>query len=278
VLIAGLLVLRRPSRWDYFLLAFIGLQTVAYALYWFNGVFRGPRYLLPALPAVIILVARAPFLITATSKGVTRRVAPLALPVFVLLTWLAFPSRVSVAGRARGYRRETSLPARVDPAQLAREHSLHHALVFVNEDSRNRALRQLWALGLRQGDALQLLASGPLCASRLAIDAEYALPASSSAGRLQRLEHSIASFDPSAPPPPACLDDARRDQSGTATYRQFLAANGIDANGRVGGDVVYVLDLGPRNELLRQRFGDRAWYRFGARAGDRDPTPVLARY
>jgi hypothetical protein len=278
VLVAGLLVLRRPSRWDHFLLALLGVQIVAYALYWFNGVFRGPRYLLTALPAVVILVARAPFLITERSRGVARRVAPLALPVFVLLTWLVVPSRASVAGRARAYKRETSLPARVDPAGLASRHGLHRALVFVNEDSRNRALRQLWALGLRQGDALQLLASGPVCASRLAIDAEYARAGATSEGRVQRLEHDIASFDPSAPLPAPCTDDLRRDQDGTATYRQFLAANSIDARGRVDGDVVYVLDLGPRNELLRARFGDRTWYRFGARTSAADPTPDLRPY
>lgn len=278
VLIAGLLVLRRPNRWDYFLVAMLGAQTLAYALYWFNGAFRGPRYLVTALPAVVILVARAPFLLSAATRGTVKRMVPLVLPTCVLLTWLAFPIRASVAGRARQYRRETSPAARVDPTRLAREAGIHHALVFVNEDSRNRALRQLWALGILQGDALQLLASGPLCATRLAIDAEYALGPGRAEGRLQRMEHEITSYQPTSPLAGPCLEDARRDAAGTATYRQFLSANSIDAHGNVAGDVIYVLDLGARNNLLRQRFGDRTWYRFGARTTVSGNQPALLPY
>ena len=278
VLIAGLLVLRRPTRWDYFLVALLGAQTLAYALYWFNGAFRGPRYLVTALPAVVILVARAPFLLSATTRGTVKRMVPLVLPACVLLTWLAFPIKASVAGRVRQYQRETSAGARVDPARVAQEAGIHHALVFVNEDSRNRALRQLWALGILQGDALQLLASGPVCAARLAIEAEYALGPGHETGRLQRMEHEITSYRPASPLPEPCLEDVRRDAAGTAPYRQFLSANSIDAHGNVAGDVIYVLDLGARNNLLRQRFGDRTWYRFGARTTASADQPALVPY
>jgi hypothetical protein len=45
-------------------------------------------------------------------------------------------------------------------------------------------------------------------------------------------------------------------------YALFLAQQRIDANGRIGGDVVFARDFGARDELLRARFGDRAWYRY----------------
>jgi hypothetical protein len=36
----------------------------------------------------------------------------------------------------------------------------------------------------------------------------------------------------------------------------------VGADGRVNGNVVFARDLGDRNELLRERFGDRSWYRY----------------
>ena len=60
------------------------------------------------------------------------------------------------------------------------------------------------------------------------------------------------------------------DSGGTMPYAAFLAHQGIDSDGRVGGHVVFVRDMGARNELLRVRFGDRTWYRYRApnRRGD----------
>jgi hypothetical protein len=58
----------------------------------------------------------------------------------------------------------------------------------------------------------------------------------------------------------------------------FFAANEIDADGRVGGDVVYALDLGEHNEVLRSRFGDRAWYRIGVKGVSREVIVTLTPY
>ena len=44
-----------------------------------------------------------------------------------------------------------------------------------------------------------------------------------------------------------------------AASRRRVAAT--DADARLGGRVVYARDFGARNALLRERFGDRAWYR-----------------
>ena len=132
IVIAGLLALRAPTKWDYFLIALLVAQVVAYALYWHDGSFRGPRFLFTALPAVVIFAARAPFTIADVTRGVTRRVVLFALPTCVLFAWLAYGFSDSVPGRIRMYRR-TSPVGRVDAATLARDARLHHALVFVNE-------------------------------------------------------------------------------------------------------------------------------------------------
>jgi hypothetical protein len=63
-----------------------------------------------------------------------------------------------------------------------------------------------------------------------------------------------------------------------ASYGPFFPTNTIGADGRVGGNVVWVLDLGAHNEALRARFGDRAWYRFRPHLRRGDPNPTIAPY
>ena len=36
----------------------------------------------------------------------------------------------------------------------------------------------------------------------------------------------------------------------------------MGSDGRVGGNVVFARDLGERNQVLRDRFGDRSWYAY----------------
>jgi hypothetical protein len=50
-------------------------------------------------------------------------------------------------------------------------------------------------------------------------------------------------------------------ESNGAEYVRYLPRNGTDAEGRLDGDIVFARDFGERNRLLRERFGDRAWYR-----------------
>jgi hypothetical protein len=96
-------------------------------------------------------------------------------------------------------------------------------------------------------------------------------------GRLERLIQHATSVDSSALSSPACREDARRDAEGWTTYMPFFAANEIGADGRLGGDVVYALDLGAHNEAVRSRFGDRTWYRFGTRLTPYEPPSTAVR-
>jgi 4-amino-4-deoxy-L-arabinose transferase-like glycosyltransferase len=277
LLAAGLLVLRRPSRWDYLLIGSFAAQAIAYSLYWGDGMFRGPRYLFTALVAVVILVARAPFLLTEATRGTLRRAIPFVVPACVLMAWLVATGGAGVATRVRSYQR---IPARfrVDPTAVTRAAGVHHALVFVNEDSRTRTLHRLWSLGIGRGDAARLMDSAPVCAVRLAIDAEQSRSPAQAAGRLERLVNAATTLDTLAPVPAACRDDQRRDAEGWLTYLPFFAANEVGPDGRLGGDVVYALDLGEHNEVLRSRFGDRAWYRIGARSVSKDTLPIPIPY
>ena len=279
IIALGLLALRRPGRWDYFLIGLLFAQTIAYALYWHDGSFRGPRFLFNALPAIVILTARAPFVVAAVSTGSLRRVAILVVPACVLFAWLAFGISESVPGRVRMYKRFSPI-LRIDPAVVARDGNLHNALVFINEGREARNLHYLWDLGLSRGSAARLMVSASSCAVRMSIDAETAIQPPQKEGRLDRLVKGALAFDAREPPilPMVCIDDVLRDDAGSASYAPFFPANRIGPDGHLGGDVVYALDLGPHNEVLHARFGNRRWYRFGRHRTAADSMPSLIPY
>ena len=273
IIAAGLLALRRPCRWDFLLIAlFIG-QVVAYALYWHDGAFRGPRFLFTALPAILILTARTPFLLGEVTTGVVRRMTTLAFPACVLFAWLAFGIGDSVPGQIRQYRHSSPV-SRVDAAEVTRAAGIHNALVFINEGREARNLHYLWALGLSRGDAARLMVSASACGVRQAIAREESMQPRENLGRRDRLIRSAMAFDTVVDLPPICATDVRQDDEGSASFAPFFPANGIGPDGHVAGDVIYVLDLGAHDEVLRSRFGSRSWYRFGPR---RDPSDTTLR-
>jgi len=276
IIVIGLLMLRRTSRWDRLLLALVGAQLLTYALYWHEGEFRGPRFLFSVLPALVVLVARAPFIVADASAGTLRRAAPLVLPLGILAGWLAWGIDASPIGRLRMYLDAPAM-ARLHPDRLEREAGLRHALVFVAESWEAQTQRRLWALRLPRGDALRLLTYSHPCAMRQAIIDEER-PGTPLAGRLDRMQKTIHDYDASAEPSPACVADLTSDGEGPATYAPFFPRNTIEPDGRVGGNVVYVLDLGAHDEALRARFGDRTWYRFGPHLTRGDSTPTFTPY
>lgn len=280
VMAAGLAALRRPTRWDVLMIGMFMAQVFAYAAYWHDGNFRGPRFLFTALPAILVLTARTPVWIASVTRGTARRTAMLLIPACMLFSWLAFGINMGVQARVRGYRKIAPL-MRVDPDKLVRTAHLRNALVFINEGREARNVHYLWGLGLSRGNAARLMVSASACAIRVSIDAEEALRPASTKGRLDRLVRGALAFDQENPPratPQACLDDVRRDGEGAASYAPFFPANEIDSAGRLGGNVVYALDLGAHDEVLRSRFGDRTWYRFGQRFAAGDSIPTLQPY
>jgi hypothetical protein len=272
VIVAGLLLMRRASRWDRLLIALAAAFLVTYALYWHEGEFRGPRFLYAVLPAFVLLVARAPIVIAASARGTVRRAVPLVLPLGLLAGWLAFQVDASPLGRVRLYRSASPM-TRLDPEKIEREGGLRNALVFIAESWEAQSLRRMWALHVDRGDAMRLLSNAHPCALRQAILAEEQ-PNAPRGGRLARMEAVVKRYDTTSDPAPACISDLMSDGEGFATYAPFFPSNTIEADGRVGGNVVYVLDLGPHNEVLRGRFADRTWYRFGPhlRRGEEDAT------
>jgi hypothetical protein len=61
-------------------------------------------------------------------------------------------------------------------------------------------------------------------------------------------------------------------------FGPMLLLNRFDSTGHVGGPVVYALDMGQHNEVLRSRFGDRKWFRYEVPRNRPDTVPILVPY
>lgn len=294
---AGLLTVRRPTRWDVLLAGLATAMTAVYGAYWFDGFFAGPRFLFTALPAFVYFAARAPQLITASTRlPAVRRVALLVVPLCILWAWIG-PNGVSSAhGRVALYRdQRTKLKTDID-GQIARV-GLTNALVFVNEGWRGRLQARLRVLGLSQFRADRVLNTLDACALQTALDmesmsdgngdnheaaGERVLASARAAGKA-RLEPGLQgdraiALVPGKPPTARCIREFLRDSAGTMTYPLFLAHQPVGPDGHVGGNVIFARDLGEQNELLRNRFGDRAWYVYRPARGLGDTATAFIPY
>jgi hypothetical protein len=64
-----------------------------------------------------------------------------------------------------------------------------------------------------------------------------------------------------------------------APFGPALPLESYDDAGRIGGDIIYVADLGDRNQVLKDRFPNRQWYRMVLqRTTQGTLVPRLARY
>ncbi|MDE3127033.1 MAG: hypothetical protein KGL38_03450 [Gemmatimonadota bacterium] len=277
VAVAGLLSMRRASRWDALLLGLLGAQLLAYALYWHDGEFLGPRFLYTAVGAAVILVARAPFLIAERWGGYWRFGAPLAALTGIAVAWLVPMGAYGALGLANQVRasRDTF---KVDLAAATSAAHAHHALVFVHEPFSGRLIRRLWGVGFTRSAADEAFAHGDACSVLEAVRAAEADTDAAPAQRAAAAAARIATYAPGAAPiqaldptihissarslTPACRDELASDAKfGGMPFGLGLLLETIGPDGRIGGDVVYAADLGPRDSVLRARFGDRAWYR-----------------
>jgi hypothetical protein len=293
-ILAGLVAVRRPTRWDLLLIGLTGALLVAYALYWADS-FAGPRFLYAALPAFFIFAARAPGLVAADLRpGALRRVVLLVVPLCLLCAWVVPTGVSSVRTRAYSYHTgRTKLKTDI-ASQVAAAH-LRDAVVFVHEGWRARLEARLRALGLLPGDVARMLATSDACQIQIALDAEEARTLADTADRRARLfaaTHPVSSVRPvpglqadqtvllaeGAGLSDVCRQEIAADSAGHTPFAPFLALATFEADGALGGPVVFARDFGPRNERLRERFPGRAWFRYRARQSLDDTTVAIVRY
>jgi hypothetical protein len=291
----GLMLMRRPRRWDQLLVALFAAQVLVYAFYWHDGQFVGPRFLFAAIPALLILTARAPFVVAERTQGTWRRIALLLIPVCIGVSWLRSMSPFGVQGIA-GEFRESRKRLKMEPPPQVRDGTVTNALIFVQEGAATRLLRRLWGLGVSRPDAARLLELSDACSLLDQVRAEEQRTNGDSAGRALRLERNTRRFVRSAANidvpdrnfritdstmvSGACAAEIAHDRRvrNTIAFGPMLLENRFDGSGHIGGPAVYVMDLGERNEVLRTRFGNRRWFRYEVPRGRADTLAALVPY
>ena len=276
IVVVTLVAMRRLSRWDGFVLALLGAQLAAYTAYWGEGEFLGPRFLYTAMPALVILVARAPFVLAERFNRRIVRGAVAGVLASLAIAWVVPGLPFGVLGLA-AQARDTRQTLKVDIAQAVKDADAHHALVFLREPFTMRLARRLWGVGMTRSEAAQLIARNDACSILNALrtveddsvgvdtrvtrlrDAVVPLATPAQQGSALGTQVRLASRASLTPECQAELDGDQR--WGGAPFGPALPLEEIGADGRIGGDVVYAADLGGRNEALRARFGDRRWYR-----------------
>ena len=295
VVLIGLLAMRRATRWDALVLGLFGAQVIGYACYWYRGEFLGPRFLYTALPAIIVLVARAPFLVGERLGSRWRRGAVAFTILCLVVAWCAPGLPFNVWGLARQDRGVRQI-LRVDIAGTVHAANVHHALVFLHEPFSGRLARRLWGLGLTRSETVQLLASRDACSLLSAVRIAEAAGVTGRAIRASRFAEATAVFvasgqavrtkdrgihisSPASITPPCQAELEADARLGSAAFGPALLLEPIGKDGHIDGDIIYVADLGERNAVLRSRFGDRAWYRLNViSAADGQLRAMLAAY
>jgi len=295
VVAAGLLFTRQRRRWDAVLFAFVVGQLVVYAFYWHDGQFIGPRFMFTAVPALLILAARAPFVVSERLRGTGRRMAMITLPVCIGVTWLRHMPPFGVQGLASEFR-ESRSRLKIDPPHEIETGTVQNALVFVQEGASTRLLHRLWGVGVSRAEAARLIEREDACTLLEAVRLEERAPLADSVARLSRIrsiarDHTPGRVSIHIPDPnfrvasdssftPACRAEIALDGRlrNTIAYGPMLLLNRFDANGHIDGNAVYVMNLGERNEVLRERFRDRHWYRYEVPRDRADTLPILVPY
>ena len=295
VVVAGMFAALRPRRWDIVLFALFGTQLLLYAFYWHDGQFVGPRFMFTALAPLLILAARAPFVVAHRVRGVAWRATVLAVPVCIGVTWLRHMPPFGVQGLASEFR-ESRTRLKLDPPREITSGLVQNALVFVQEGAATRLLHRLWGVGVSRAASARLVETADACSLLEAVRAEEARPSPDSVTRLDRIAARVTPYREGRvgvhiPDPnfrvsdetsltTACRVEIALDNrlKNTVAYGPLLLLNRFDSEGRVGGNAVYVMNLGERNEVLRQRFADRHWYLYEVPRNRPDTLPILVPY
>lgn len=279
LVVAALAWQRRATRWDELCIGMLGALLVGYWMFWGEGRALGPRFLFTAAPIFLLYAARfAGALRDRVTRPLWRRAATLLVPLWLALGWL-LPARVAQPNGVWALaRRATEPPVAmqlVDDA-IAGQH-LANALVFVADGWRARLIARLSAMGARPFTAYKIVDYYDACRIEQLLDvAERSSDPVATRSRalfaaLDRAPRATVvpgmatadqlSFESNRAPAPECAAELATSVSNGLDYGRYLPRNAVDDAGRLSGSVLYARDFGARNALLRERFGDRVWYR-----------------
>lgn len=167
LLVAGGLWLQpKPSRLDRYLLASAALLLTGYWAYWFDGFFRGPRFLFPLLPALILWSARFP-------KLLAQRLGSTSLSWLGVRTALVVGVAMAVVTlatvRVPSYRNELQ-SMRFDIERESARAGVRQALVLVKESWGARLIVRMWNVGISRSNAEIFYQDVDACQLELALN------------------------------------------------------------------------------------------------------------
>ena len=295
LIVAALFAATRATKWDYLMVALVVGILIAYASYWAESFFVGPRFLYTAVPFFVIMVASLPRSLAARAGSPTAiRAARLVLPLALVLAWIQPPYLARYQGIASALlvERRSTDSRMVNLDQAVRDEGVEDALVIVHESWHGRMTARLRALGAPALMAESALREFDACALHVGLDAEERLGGPPAIERVQRVMRRALMAGPvnlhtgnnsttlafSREPHPYCVEELQADKVSSAPLDWFLANARFDRSGHLAGRVVYARDFGAANQKLLGRFGDRTWYRYRPPAGPDDHSPVFVPY
>jgi hypothetical protein len=275
--VVALALWRRVGTLDRYLLASSGLVVLFYLLYWHDGFYLGPRFLVPLLPALVLWTARLPLAVRDRVPSLHVRHALGAACAFGIAGAAVFNLPVRVATYRAGL---TSM--RVDYGQAAARNGVRNALVFVRESWGAQLVARLWALGVSRPMTESVYRGTDSCHLEQAITAieSEGIRGAAAEQRLMPLLARDSLFvvkstltpdptervRPGAQYTPVCLQRIAEDRRGFLHYAPLRLVT-------TGGNV-YARDLHARDSLLLNEHPDRAVYLL-TRAGTRVDDPLV---
>ena len=278
VIVATLALQRHANEWDHLMLAVLGAIMLGYFAYWSESYFMGSRFFFTLVPVLVVFTARVPAVLRDRTRSPTLRLTiSLLIPLWVLVAWAApvrKPQLFGVRQLSDAYRVRATAPEIIDAVRRAR---ISNAVVFLPEGWHARLAARLRALGIRPLLAEQLATRHDACTVLNALGAAERIPDASAEEHTRFIMDFLArdaAPTPLAGQPPSdqlafvagrprdtsCVEAGGQVTSYGVSMAEMLPHETFDADGRLAGKIIYARDFGRRNELLRSRFGDRAWY------------------
>ena len=292
--VVALALLRRGSRWDVFQLSVLAAILIGYFAYWGECYFMGPRFMLTIAPILLVYAARMPAALRERFARPALAASATLVPVVWLVSSWVLPADVDRMFGVATLASTAVLPRSAAPAVSRALSSAHldRVLVLVPESWHGRLVARLRALDVPPLQAEEMVKAFDACTLQRALDAA---PDAPPAVRIEGVWTAISRDQPASrlggttaldqialvpgrPLDAACTRELEHAPASGITLAELLPYQALDASGAPGGAVVYARDLGPWNERLRARFGDRRWLTFRLRGSGTGPAVEILPY
>lgn len=246
----ALLLTRRITAFDRWILVSCGGMLIAYWAYWHDGFYLGPRFLLPLTPWLALWTARLPSVLRERGVPLQWERATLLAGVTALVMGVGMLLPIRVSQYQSGM-----ISMRWDVAEIAERAGATNEVVLVRESWGAQMVARMWGVGVTRPDAERFYRRVDACALDHAITATEAAgdgaagllarlqPVLGDSGRLVALRDSpdtTLRVLPGAPYTPRCIRRVREDQAGFTLFPPLLVTDGNR----------YVRDLHARDTLL----------------------------